>query len=155
MIALPSCGAHAVDLMTVLLARWRGWRLRHRFATEAVAVIIAILAFITGGTNTAPLDSTMPPDVDIPPEWVIIALDAPPALELAIGDAVIILADGIVMTDNAQVAGLESDGAITVAMPIADAGPIAAVDPQRLSLRARVRSRNNEHDDAEHNSVHH
>ena len=110
----------------MLLARWRGWRLRHRFATEAAAVIIAVLAFVTGGTNTAPRDNTVPPSVDIPPEWVIIALDAPPALELAIGDPVVVLADGIVMTDNAQVAGLESDGAITVAMPIADAGPIAA-----------------------------
>jgi hypothetical protein len=100
--------------------------LRHRFATEAAAVIIALLALVTGGTNTAPLDNTVPKNVDIPPDWVIIALDAPPALELAIGDAVIVLADGIVMTENAQVAGLVGDGAITIAMPIADAGPIAA-----------------------------
>jgi hypothetical protein len=112
--------------VTVLFARWRGWRLRHRFATEAAAVIIALLAFVNGGTNTAPLDDTVPKNVDIPPEWVIIALDAPPSLELAIGDAVIVLADGIVMTENAQVAGLVGDGAITIAMPIADAGPIAA-----------------------------
>ena len=126
MIALPLRVTHAVDLTTVLLTRWRGWRLRHRFATEAAAVIIAVLAFVTGGTSNAPRGSTVPPEVDIPPEWVLIALDAPPALELTIGDAVIVLADGIVMTDTAQVAGLESNGAITIAMPIADAGPIAA-----------------------------
>ena len=66
----------------------------------------------------------------------MLALDAPVGLPLRAGDAVAVLADGSIIAADAIVTETPAGDTITIALPLASAGAVAAVNDIAVIARA-------------------
>jgi hypothetical protein len=126
----------AVEL-TRQWARWRSWRLRHRFATELASVVVGLLVLFEGSSAPASIQADASPILELPDEWVVLAISADHTLGLELGDRVAVLAEGAVVTTSATVAEVLGDS-VMVALPL-EIAPVVASAASNVVL-ARLNS---------------
>jgi hypothetical protein len=102
-------------------------------------ILVAVfgLVLVLAGRDPASSPSASPATSLLPTDWIELAIDAADALNLVEGDRVAILADGTVLSESAVVT--RADGyEILVALPITDAGAVAAAGSRAVVGRASV-----------------